>query len=370
MNKAKSIIMTIVFTVFIFSVSAICYFKPDTEFSDSERRLLAKKPILNMETVSSGSFMKEFETYTADQFPARDFARGIKVLFAERILMQAENNGVFRAQGHLSKLDEKEDENMLNYAADIFKKLADENMKDKNANIYFSIVPDKNYYLAEKNGYPSLDYDKFIEKMRDRTPFMKYIDITKHLSLNDYYTTDTHWKQEEITDIAQHIASQMGTDVKTSYTINVLEKPFQGVYSGQYALPVESDTIKYLTNDTLDSCTVTYYNDMGLPVKGDMYNMEKANGKDPYEMFLSGSESIVIIENPNAKTDKELVIFRDSFGSSLAPLFAEGYKKITVFDIRYMLSSSYVGAFADFENSDVLFIYSTSLLNNSTSLKP
>ena len=92
--------------------------------------------------------------------------------------------------------------------------------------------------------------------------------------------------------------------------------------------------------------------------------------KDPYEMFLSGSESIVIIENPNSKTDKELIIFRDSFGSSLAPLFAEGYKKITVFDIRYMLSSSYVSAFANFENSDVLFIYSTALLNNSTALKP
>lgn len=370
MNKAKSIITTIVFTVFIFSVSAICYFKPDTEFSDSERRLLAKKPELSMATVTNGDFMKNFEVYTADQFPARDFVRGIKTLFAERILMQAENNGIFRAQGHLSKLDEKEDEKMLNYAAEIFKNLFDKNMKDKNSNVYFSIVPDKNFFLAKENGFPSLDYESFIKKMRDKTPFMKYIDVTEKLSLNDYYSTDTHWKQEEITDIAQYIASEMGTDVKSSYTPNTLSNPFYGVYSGQYGLPVEPDSIKYLTNDTLDNCIVTYYNNTGLPVEGDMYNMEKAQGKDPYEMFLSGSQSVVIIENPNAKTDKELIMFRDSFGSSLAPLFAEGYKKITVFDIRYMLSSSFVGAFANFENSDVLFIYSTALLNNSTSLKP
>ena len=370
MNKVKNIIMTVIFTVFIFSVSAACYFKPDTEFSLSERRPLAKMPELSVATVTSGDFMKNFEVYTADQFPARDFVRGIKTIFSERILMQAENNGVFRVEGHLSKLDDKEDENMLNYAAEIFKNIFEKNIKDKNANIYFSIVPDKNFYLANKNGFPSLDYENLIRKMRDKTSYMKYIDITKKLSLKDYYSTDTHWKQEEITDIAQYIASEMGTDVKSSYTINTLSNPFYGVYSGQYGLPVKPDSIKYLTNDTLDNCTVTYYNNMGIPVKGDMYNMEKAQGKDPYEMFLSGSESIVIIENPNAKTDKELIIFRDSFGSSLAPLFAEGYKKITVFDIRYMLSSSYVGAFADFENSDVLFIYSTALLNNSTALKP
>lgn len=369
MNKIKSIILTAIFTVFVFSVSAACYFKPDTEFSLSERRPLEKMPELSMASITSGEFMKNFEIYTADQFPLRDYVRKIKTLFTEKILMQVENNGIFRFKGHLSRLDEKEDENMMNYAANVFKTLFDKNMKNKNSNVYFSIVPDKNYYLAQKNGLPSLDYDSFIEKMRDKTPFLKYIDITKKLSLNDYYTTDSHWKQEEITDIAEHIASEMGTDVKSSYTINTLEKPFYGVYSGQYGLSVEPDSIKYLTNDTLEGCKVTYYNNMGVPVEGDMYNMEKAQGKDPYEMFLSGSESIVIIENPSAKTDKELIIFRDSFGSSLAPLFAEGYKKITVFDIRYMLSSNFIGSFADFENSDVLFIYSTALLNNSTSLK-
>ncbi len=370
MNKIKSIVMTAVFTVFLFTVSAACYFSPDAEFSNSERRLLAQKPVLSVKNVSSGKFMKEFESYATDQFPARDFVRGIKTVFAERILMQAENNGVFRVDGHLSRLDAKEDENMLNYAANIFKNIVEKNTKGQNPNVYFSIIPDKNYFIAKKNGFPSLDYDSFITKMRDKTPFMEYIDITKQLSLNDYYTTDTHWKQEEITDVAEYIASRMGTDVQSSYTINALEKPFQGVYSGQYALPVDPDIIKYLTNDTLNNCTVTYYNNMGVPVKGDMYNMTKANGKDPYEMFLSGSESIVIIENPNARTDKELIIFRDSYGSSLAPLFAEGYKKITVFDLRYMLSSSFIGSFADFINSDILFIYSTSLLNNSTALKP
>ena len=57
---------------------------------------------------------------------------------------------------------------------------------------------------------------------------------------------------------------------------------------------------------------------------GSIYNMEKKSGKDPYEIFLSGPRSLITIENPNCKSDNELVIFRDSFGSSIAPLLSEG----------------------------------------------
>ena len=133
------------------------------------------------------------------------------------------------------------------------------------------------------------------------------------------------------------------------------------------ALPFASDTIKYLTNDVLDSCVVTSY-DTGKPVEKYIYDMEEAFGKDPYEMFTSGSDALITIENPLAETERELVMFRDSFGSSLAPLLVQGYSKITLADIRY-INPAMLGAFIDFENCDVLFIYSTMLLNNSMAFK-
>ena len=95
--------------------------------------------------------------------------------------------------------------------------------------------------------------------------------------------------------------------------------------------------------------------------------MEKAYGKDPYQMFLSGSISLMTIENPNATTDKELIIFRDSFGSSITPLLVEGYAKITLVDIRYIIPDR-LGGFVNFEGSDVLFLYSTLVLNNSETI--
>ena len=100
----------------------------------------------------------------------------------------------------------------------------------------------------------------------------------------------------------------------------------------------------------------------------DVYNLELAKGKDAYEIFLSGAKSLLTIENPNATTDKELLIFRDSFASSIAPMFAEGYSKITLIDIRY-LAPQLLGNFVSFSGQDVLFLYSTLVLNSSGALR-
>lgn len=96
--------------------------------------------------------------------------------------------------------------------------------------------------------------------------------------------------------------------------------------------------------------------------------MNEAYGKDPYEMFMSGSDALIVVDNPNAKTDKELVIFRDSFGSSISPYFISSYKKITLIDIRY-IQSDMLGFFIKFNNQDVLFMYSTMMLNSSLGFK-
>ena len=67
------------------------------------------------------------------------------------------------------------------------------------------------------------------------------------------------------------------------------------------------------------------------------------------------------IDNPNATTDKELVMFRDSFGASLAPLLVEGYKTIHLIDIRNMTLFELMKF--NFADKDVLFIFSSLVLN-------
>ena len=99
-----------------------------------------------------------------------------------------------------------------------------------------------------------------------------------------------------------------------------------------------------------------------------IYDKEKQESNDKYDIYLSGNTPIITITNPNTKTDKELIVFRDSYGSSLVPLFTEAYSKITLIDIRY-ISSNNLDKYIEFKDQEVLFIYSTLVLNNSSILK-
>lgn len=363
----KNLITIIVIGIAVFGFSLWGIIGKKSDFSESERRVLAKFPELNAETVLSGSFMSDFENYALDQFPMRDVFRGVKSASVLGIFRQLETNELYIQNGYIAKSEKEISDKMLTHAADKFQYIYDNFLEDTDVNIYFSIVPDKHYFLSKENNRLAPDYDSLVSEMRNKTEYMKYIDIFPLLSIEDYYRTDTHWKQESITDVAAAIASEMGITLDAEYETLAVEQPFYGVYYGQLALPVKPDRLNYLNNPIFEECTVTSYN-TGLPVKKSIYDMEKAQGRDPYEMFLCGADALITIENPNAETDKELVVFRDSFGSSLIPLFIEEYSKITLVDIRYMQSGA-IGSFVEFENQDVLFIYSTLILNNSLALK-
>ena len=144
-----------------------------------------------------------------------------------------------------------------------------------------------------------------------------------------------------------------------------MERPFYGVYYGQAALPMEPETMYYLQSDLLDGCKVFDYETNQY---ARVYDMGKLESKDLYDIFLSGSKSLLRIENPNAATEKELIVFRDSFGSSMVPLLVQGYSAVTVVDIRY-ISTEVLDRFVEFKGQDVLLLYSTLVLNNSNTIK-
>ena len=365
--KKKSVVVTSVMAAVLFGCSVLAWTKETDAFSDSERRELAKFPKFSVESMMDGSFMEDFESYTLDQFPFRDLFRKLKARIVFDVWGQKDNNDIYIADGYASKMEYPLSKPMLDHAANRFEYLYETYLQDAE-DIYFAIVPDKNYFLAEQNGYLSLDYEELISYMNEKTDYMTPIDLTGQLKLEDYYYTDTHWRQENLTDLADYLLEAMGAEsAEQEYQKIESETPFYGVYYGQAALPMEPDTLNYLTNEMLEDCKVFTY-ETGKPVEIPMYDMEKAEGKDPYEMFLSGTRPILTIENPHVDNGEELIVFRDSFGSSLVPLLAKAYEKITILDIRYV-NSSMLGQFVEFGDQDVLFLYSTMLLNSSLALK-
>ena len=339
--------------------------KPDEAASKSERRKLAQLPEFNVQTVLNGSFMEDFESYALDQFPLREQFRRLKAETVLHVLRQSDNNGIYVADGYASKLDDTLDTASVDHAAARFRTIYDRYLSSTDVTIYAAVIPDKNYYLSQKTGYPALDLDALAARLYGAMDYAQPVELRDVLSLEGFYRTDLHWRQEALLPAARRLAEAMGVTLTQTYTPVDADAPFYGVYCAQSALPLAPDTLTYLESDELRACTVyDYETGQTLPV----YDPDAAEGEDPYALFLHGSRALLTVTNPNASSGRHLVIFRDSFASSLAPLLLEAYETVTLVDIRY-LAPERLGSFLTFDDQDVLFLYSLTVLNASAAIK-
>ena len=185
------------------------------------------------------------------------------------------------------------------------------------------------------------------------------------MQLEDYYETDTHWKQERLDKVIKKMSEVIEFNYKDVEYDSKTYNKFYGVYYGESAVNRKPEKLTYLINDTILNSRVDYLEN---PKSNKVYSENKLTGMDAYDVYLDGASSFIEIYNDNSDTDKELVIFRDSFGSSLTPLLINYYKKITLIDNRYIYSA-YYSNMIEFDKQDVLFIYSTLVVNNSVTLK-
>lgn len=348
-----------------FCFCAVVWLSPSADISVTERRKLAEFPELTAASVTDGSFMQEFESYALDQFPLRDQLRSVKAWISRTVFRQKEEHGIYVSDGYAVKMEYPLNEDSLENAVGKFQGLYERYLDGQDCQIYTAVIPDKNYFLGQTGRYLTMDYDRLFSYIREGMPYAQWIGLADQLDISDYYRTDIHWRQESLVDLASFLGRTMGIVLSGEYETKTLEQEFYGVYSGQAALGLPGERLSYLTSETLEQCTV--YNYETEAVTG-IYDLEKAAGSDLYEIFLSGSVSVLKIENPAADTDRELVVFRDSFASSLVPLLAEGYRTITLVDIRY-IQSGLLDRFVEFSGKDVLFLYSTGVLNHSETLK-
>ena len=355
-NKIKNIIISIGFLLIIFIAFIANIIDKDKEISISERRKLAQFPTITVSEILNGNVMDKWEKYVEDQFIAREIFRGIKSLWSTKIFAQKDNNKLFEKDNAIYKMEYPLNENNAQKSAQKINEVYQKYLK--NMNVYYSIIPEKNYYL-ENDDHLKLDYDKLQEIMQQNLQELKYIDIRNGLELQDYYRTDLHWKQENLGEVVKIIQDNMKLD-EMNATYEIQNKgEFYGTYYGQLSTNVTPDNIYILTNEIINNCILYNYE---TNKKSSIYTT--TNSADKYDIFLSGAVSLISIENPNSKTEKELLLFRDSFGSSLAPLLVENYKKITLIDLRY-ISSSILENYIDFNEQDVLFLYSSVVLNQN-----
>lgn len=354
-----------VLIIFLFALAQILL--PDKDVSVSERRPLEQFPEITWQTVMDGSFGEDLEAYLLDQYPLRDKLRALKAFWQFDVYNQSDNNGIYTVGDHVLKLDSvlKEDEvsALISNTNRVYESYL------QGMNVSFALIPDKNYFAASENGYPALDYTQMEQLLQNGlNADIRYLGMTPFadLSLDDYYRTDLHWKQEALQPVVNALGHTLGFDaMDLSSCVQTQHSPFYGSYYGQSALNIAPDVLTTLSNPVIDQSIVTSPEYSGEKPVYDAADFEDMDG---YNLFLGGPLGIVTVENPTGKTGKELIIFRDSFASSLAPLLLESYDKITLVDLRYLASIN-VERFVALENQDVLFLYSTTLANSGKLLK-
>jgi len=351
----KNKLVTLSFISFLILFSLMHIFTKDLTVSTTERRKLASFPNFEL----SSEYITKVEKYLLDHFPYRDDFRSIKANFNYKILNRLENNNVYLKDNYIYKSDYPTNKSSITNFINKTSKIKE--LLSSNNKTYLLIVPDKNYYLNDEK-FLKIDYDYIYNEVNKLN--MNNIDIRGIMTINDYYETDTHWKQENLSKVVYEMSKVMDFEYVDNYEENIYND-FYGVYYGESAIKRKPERLVYLTNKTIEEAKVNYLENESLE---SVYNLDKLTGLDSYEVYLDGASSFIEITNKNSNSKKELVVFRDSFGSSLVPLLINYYSKITIIDNRYINSDNFKNLI-EFKDQDVLFLYSTLIVNTSNTLK-
>ena len=227
----KKKIAAVVFLLALVCVQVAAFLLPDQAVSKTERRKLAKKPAFTVAAFWDGTYMEQLETYFSEQFPVRDGLRTVKAETETALLGKADTNGYFKVEDGIYHLEAELNEKNVGRVADSIEKLCTEQFQ--NADCYVAVIPDKNYYLADKQ-YPILDYARLDEMIQAEIPSAQKINLYDKLHLEDYYRTDLHWKQEKITGVVDALVQSMGQQTNTiSDGWQIATEDFVGAYGSK-----------------------------------------------------------------------------------------------------------------------------------------
>ncbi len=275
---------------------------------------------------------------------------------------EPDENGLYYAEDYVfTKMEPYEDiyvHKMSEKLNETYDTLLNAGMK-----VYYSVIPDKGYFI-ENPSFTKENYNSMLDILINEVENMKYIPIIEQLSITDYYKTDHHWRQEKLFPVVKQIGKYMDFDIKkTNFTQNIIHD-FHGVHS-KFFDEIPKESLIYMTSkETEDAIVEIYEEDQYQGV----YFPQELEGKEPYNVFLKGLSPLITITNPQASNERELIVFGDSYSRSIVPLLLEAYSKITIIDLRFM-PAFYLPEVMEFTTQDVLFLYSTSVINRSAMLK-
>lgn len=364
-----------VFLIFIFGMAVWFVLNPKSEYSSSEKRYLQQFPEISVDKVLDGSFGTKFESYFADQFPARSFWVGLNAYYT----LDTGNNG---ANGVYN----------CNNGYLINKPVSTDNKLEKNVS---AIVKFKNsidvpvtVMFAPSTGYVAYDVLPAVhDKYNDDNYFeqtsktlsengIEFTDLRKtfkeaYADGNQlYYKTDHHWTTLGAYTAYQKLCEQLNINPAPKEKFDI--KSYGGFYgttystSGFWFTPPDSIQIWNNPENTDKNIKVTISEGTDTDEFSSMYFYNHLEEDDKYPVFIDGNHALTEITNSNAKGGTILLV-KDSFSHSLAPFLAENYSKIILVDMRYYKMS--VSQIVEQEKPEqVVFLYGIDNIATDTDL--
>ena len=351
MTKRYCIFITALFCAFIGVFLVANAVSPDRTFSEVENRNLEQLPAVDFGTPEklfrdgnffNGQFMRDFETYTTDQFIGRDAWVDLKAR-TERALGKKENNNVYFADNDtlITRFDQPAADRVtenLNYVNKF--------VENVDIPVVFSLIPTQACIWADRlpEGAPNASQTDLMAQAQGAVTGATWADVytplMEHKDEDIFYRTDHHWTSLGAYYGYTGLASALGyTPVPLSdYTPTVRSTEFYGtVFSSSGVRWVKPDTITtYVPDDGITVVSHTYDNS-GNPVEEQraLYVESFLSVKDKYSMFLGGNQSLGVVTNTNNPDGPKLLIIRDSYADSLVPFLTAHYSEIHLIDPRY-----------------------------------
>ena len=374
-NKGNIVFFCLVlcFSLIIALGTVMNILSKDREFSESENRVLASFPKLTISSLADGSFMKSFETYMADQFIFRDKLISAKTYF-DRLSGKKEENGVYI--GEEGFLIEKQSEYNKKKVKALTKSINTFIKKYPDVKKMVAISPNASYVYADKlpeNIEMSNQFDQLTKIMNSlEGKKFTFLNVSKALfkageKHQVFYKTDHHWTTRGAYAVFQSISDKWGINTsKVSYEFMTVSADFEGTLASKTGIHDVKDKVEICLPKNSKGTYVVSYESQDKKTTS-LFDADKLNQKNKYEVFLGGNYDKVVIDTVSTSKNT-LLIIKDSYANCLIPMLTPYFAKIVVVDPRYMTDSIHT-VMDEYSFSHVLFLYNLNTFLQDTSLE-
>lgn len=351
----------VAFAAFLVLHTLLFLLTPDLEMSENENRTLQQKPKLTLSALADGSFMKAYETYLTDQFPNRDGLISFHAFFAT-LTGHREENGVYLGKrGFLFEQQTPLNEETLQTTTDAINTFLE---REKHAQSAMILAPNSSYVLQKYMPYHLRESDQKeqltqIKKAIQGEKF-SWISVLKSFEKVEdpttlYYRTDHHWTTPAAKQAFLALSSKWELGAKSDdFTMAPVSKRFSGTLASSYGERKIKDVLQICApKNSAGTYTVSY--DSQNKVTTSVFDTEKLEQKNQYEVFLGGNFDKIVITTLS-ESGNTLLLFKDSFANCLIPMLTPYFSKIVIIDPRYF-SDSLSDVLEDTDFTHVLFVY-------------